>query len=130
MADSPDEFAADLTAAAVKAVAETTRVVKRGAQNVKNEAQRNVLQSAPTRHAHAHKAITYDDPSLGTHFGGYVVESEIGYDKDRRGGALGNLLEFGGGGDRSPAHRDLGRALDAEEPRFEKALADVVDGLL
>jgi hypothetical protein len=33
---------------------------------------------------------------------------------------LGNLLEFGGGGDHSPPHRDLGRALDAEEPRFER----------
>jgi hypothetical protein len=51
------------------------------------------------------------------------VVSEIGYDKDITGGALGNLLEYGGGGDHSPPHRDMGRAADAEEEaRFGDSL--------
>jgi hypothetical protein len=58
------------------------------------------------------------------------VDAEIGYDKNTKPGRLGNLLEYGGGGDHSPPHRDLGRALDAEEPRFTEALAALVEKLL
>jgi hypothetical protein len=49
------------------------------------------------------------------------VQAEIGYDKDKRGGALGNLLEYGSAAT-NPPHRDIGRALDAEEPRFIAAI--------
>ncbi len=117
---SPDEFAAHLVAAAPKAAREAAKVVKRGSLNVKNEAQRNVQATAPVHHAHAHKAIGYDVDAADL-----TITGVIGYDKDKRGGPLGNLLEFGGGGDHSPPHRDLARALEVEEPRFAEALADV-----
>jgi hypothetical protein len=123
--DTPDTLAAAMLAAAAGAVAGTRAVVQKGALNVKNEGRANALASAPRHNARAPYAITYD-----TKVGKASVEGEIGYDKNKPGGALGNLLEFGGGGDHSPPHRDLGRALDAEQPRFEKALADMAEKLL
>lgn len=123
---SAEEFAKELIKAVRKVPGRTSKVVGKGAQNVKNGARRNVKQTAPVHNAGAHKAITYDDPTLV----GLVVETEVGYDKSRRGGALGNLLEYGGGGDHSPPHRDLSRALDSEEDSFAEALADMGESIL
>jgi len=116
---TPDEFAAILDASPVEATKEVRKTVGKGALNVKTAAQANVLSTAPRHNAGAYKAITYDDPTSGP-----VISSEIGYDKRRRGGALGNLLEFGGGGDHSPPHHDLRLALEAEDPRFTDAVGD------
>lgn len=116
--DTPATLAAAMLEAAAKAAVGTRAVVQASARTVRDEARRNVEKSAPVQNAHAQYAITYN-----TGFTAAGVEAEIGYDKDKNGGALGNLLEFGGGGDKSPPHRDLGRALDAEEPRFEAALS-------
>lgn len=123
--DTPATFAADLIKSAAKAVVETRAVVAKGAMNIKTEAKANVQKTAPRRNAHAHSAITYDTSIKPTR-----VEAEIGYDKDRKPGRLGNLLEFGGGGDHSPPHRDLGLALEAEEPRFESAISALAARLL
>lgn len=123
--DTPASLAADMLKAAAEAVAITRTVVQVGASNVKRDAKANVLQSAPTHNAHAHNAITYDTAVHAS-----SIDAVIGYDKDRKGGPLGNLLEYGGGGDHSPPHRDLGRALDAEEPRFEEALVAAIEKLL
>jgi len=117
--DTPQTLAAAMLKAAAEAVAGAATVVAVGANNIKRDARANVQKSAPVQNAHAQYAITYSNPTVSA----YAIESEIGYDKDLNGGALGNLLEFGGGGDKSPPHRDLGRALDAEEPRFESALS-------
>lgn len=118
--ETPDTMAAALLAAAASAVTEVRAVVTKGAQNIKADARRNALQSAPTRNAGAPYAIGYDTTVRRT-----AVEAVIGYDKDKPGGALGNLLEFGGKGDASPPHRDLGRALDAEEPGFLREMGRV-----
>jgi len=123
--DTPETLAADMLKAAAEAVLATRIVVQVGAANIKRDAKANVLKSAPIHNAGAADAITYD-----TEVGKTSVDGVIGYDKSRRGGALGNLLEYGGGGDHSPPHRDLGRALDAEEPRFTEALAALVEKLL
>lgn len=117
--DTPETLAADMLKAVVTVVAGARTVVAVGAGNVKRDARANVEKSAPVQNAHAQYAITYDAP----HLVGMSIESEIGYDKDLPGGAIGNLLEFGGGGDKSPPHRDIGRAADAEEPRFEAAMS-------
>ena len=117
-AETPGQFAASLLAATAQAPVRTAAVVKKAANNVKTDARANVAKSAPVHNAHAQYAITYDEPEIR----GPLVVSEVGYDKDIRGGSLGNLLEYGGAGDRSPAHRDLGRAADAEEARFGDAL--------
>jgi hypothetical protein len=123
--DTPETLAADMLKAAAEAVAATRTVVQVGAFNVKRDAKANVYKSAPIHHAHAAEAITYD-----TGIGKTSIDAEIGYDKDRAPGRIGNLLEYGGDGDHSPPHRDLGRALDAEEPRFTEALAALVEKLL
>lgn len=116
--DTPETLAAAMLQAAAAAAAGARTVVQVGANNIKRDARANVDKSAPVQNAHAQYAITYD---VG--IAGMSIEAEIGYDKDLPGGAIGNLLEFGGGGDKSPPHRDLGRALDDEEPRFESALS-------
>ena len=123
---SADAFAMDLLGCAAGVSVGAAAVVKRAAQNVKTEARENVLKSAPVHNAGAHKAITYDEPSLL----GVRIGTEVGYDKDLPGGKLGNLLEYGGGGDRSPAHRDIGRAADNEEARFGTSLTAMAAKLL
>lgn len=123
MAYTPDEFAVVLMGAAVEAAQETAKVVSKGALNVKNDARRNVLMTAPVQNAHAYKDISYDLDSQGA-----TISAEIGYETGPgKAGNLGNLLEFGGKGDHSPPHHDLRFALEAEEPGFVRALEDVVE---
>jgi len=121
--DTPDTLAADLLKAAGEAIVATRAVVQKGALNIKQGAKANVLKSAPINNAHAHHAITYD-----TTVGATAIEAEIGYDRDKRGGKLGNILEYGTRN--NPPHRDLGRALDAEEDAFKVNLAAVAARLL
>jgi hypothetical protein len=125
MAYTPEQFAAILMQVAAETPRETVKVVRKGSGNVKTDSRRNVQITAPIHNAHAFRAITYDIEAVGV-----TVVGVIGYDKDINGGPLGNLLEFGGGGDHSPPHRDLGRALDVEEPRFADALGDMGERLL
>jgi hypothetical protein len=95
--DTPETLAADMLKAAAEAVVATRAVVQVGALNIKRDAKANVLKSAPIHNAGAAAAITYD-----TNIGKTTVDAEIGYDKDKKPGRIGNLLEFGGGGDHSP----------------------------
>ncbi|MFD8949464.1 hypothetical protein ACFV0B_11475 [Streptomyces xanthophaeus] len=86
-------------------------VVTRGALNVKNGWRANAVASAG-RHARLYPySISYDVRPFP---GG--AQAEIGPDKDRPQGALGNLLEYGSSTNRP--HNDGGRALLAEAPRF------------
>ena len=121
--DTPATLAAEMLAAATEAAVGTRAIVQKGALNIKNEAKRNVQQSAPVHNAHAAQAITYD-----TKFQGSSVMAEIGYDKEKRGGSLGNILEYGSA--HNPAHRDLGRAADNEERPFGDAIAAMAEKLL
>lgn len=98
------------------APAEVRKVVARGALNIKTDAKRRVGQLA---HAPAYpSSITYDTRLTP---GGAVAE--IGPDKAKRQGALGNLLEFGSVN--NPPHPHMAPAGDAERPRFERALEDL-----
>jgi hypothetical protein len=106
-------------------------VVEVGAFNIKRDAKANVYKSAPTHNAHAAEAITYDTSASVTSF-----DAEIGYDKDKGKsagkttgpGGIGDVLEYGSR--HNPPHRDLGRALDAEAPRFEDAISLLAKKLL
>lgn len=123
---TPNQFAAVLLSVVQRTPREAVDVVRRGALNVKTVARRNVRQTAPVHHAHAYRDINFDVEATGV-----LVEAEIGYDDGPgKAGNLGNLLEFGGGGDHSPPHRDLGRALDAEDTPFGVALGDMGERLL
>lgn len=90
------------------------KVVERAAVNIKKDWQQrwSGIAHAPALPA----AITYDplDWAVGS------VRTEIGPDKQRRQGALGNIIEFGTKNN-GPIPGGL-PALAAETPRFEKAV--------
>lgn len=106
-------LAAELDAAARIAPAETRKVVAKGALNIKKDWQDrwSGLKHAPALPS----AITYDSHETPT--GGWA---EIGPDKAKRQGALGNLIEYGSV--KNPPRPGGAPALEAERPKFEKAL--------
>jgi hypothetical protein len=105
-----------LATAAAGTPEEVRQVVSRGALNIKRDAQRG---SRGLKHAPAYpSSITYDISSLPT-----AISAEIGPDKQRRQGALGNLIEYGSVN--NPPRPHIRPAADREQPRFEKALEDL-----
>lgn len=111
------ELIAGLGKGAARALPETRKVVERGALNIK----RGTAQRW-SGHPHIKRlpfAVTYD---VSSEIGG--ARAEIGPDKNRPQGALANLIEFGTP-DGSPPIPALLPELDAETPRFQKALEDL-----
>lgn len=109
-------LAAELAHAAAVAPAESGKVVAKGAVNIKKDWRKRW-----TGFPHA-PALPY---AIGfdLRFHGVESEAEIGPDKDRPQGALGNLLEYG-----SVKNAPIpggAPALEAERPKFEKALNDL-----
>lgn len=114
--DDMERWVAKLSEAASEAPAEATKVVARGALNIKNDARD---RASGIRHAPAYpRSISYDQWQ-----GLRGPVAEIGPDKDRRQGALGNLLEYGSVNNAPIPH--MKPAIDAEMPRFERALGDL-----
>lgn len=94
-----------------QAETEMVRIVTRGALNVKTGWRTNAIATSGT-HARAYPySVTYDVNSMP---GG--ASAEIGPDKGKKQGSLGNLLEYGSVN--NAPHNDGGRALIAEHPRF------------
>lgn len=120
------ELQARLHAAGTEAVIrEVEAVVKKGAVNIKTD-WRNNAKATAGRHASAYPySITFDGPER--HPGGVVV-AEIGPDKSKRQGALGNLLEYGSA--HNPPHNDGKRAADAEQDKFANAILNTAAGFL
>ena len=116
------KLVADFGHASAKVLPLVEAVVKKAAQNVKEEM---VADARASRHFRGlGSAISYDSA-----FGLGSVAYTVGPDKDRRGGALGNIAYFGG------AHGgggtlDINKPLASEAPRMLKALEDVAGGLL
>ncbi|WP_432051128.1 HK97 gp10 family phage protein [Verrucosispora sp. NA02020] len=110
------ELVADLASAAANAPDEAAKVVKRGAENVKKDAQRRV--TGLKRLPHYPRAIGYDVVRRGT-----VAEATVGPDTRKRQGSLGHLVELGS--PTSAPHPHMGPAGDAEEPKFTKAMEDL-----
>lgn len=98
-------------------------VVARASLNIKRDAQQRIGRG-PYLPMYG-RSISYDTTASGT-----SVSSEIGPDKSKPQGPLGNLLEYGTG-DTAPIPH-LGPALDAEEEAFlrylEAAVAKAIDG--
>jgi hypothetical protein len=96
-------------------------VTMRGAMNIKRDWKSNARSSAP-KHAPAYpSSIGFDLAAYGPD----IWMAIIGPDKGGPQGALGNLLEYGSV--HNPPHRDGGRALDVEEPRFEAQMALIAE---
>ena len=93
-------------------------VIKKGAQNIKDEMRADVKTSkhfSSKKKSGLEQSITYD-----SHYLPGKVRYEIGPDKYKRGGALGNIYYFGtsrGGGS-----GDIDKPLRSEEPRTMSAL--------
>lgn len=97
------------------------KVLMRGAMNVKRDWRANARASSG-RHAPMYpNSVGFDISSYGPD----IVAATIGPDKGAPQGALGNLLEYGSV--KNPPHRDGGRALDTELPRFEVQMAIVAE---
>lgn len=96
-----------------KAPEETRKVVEKGAHNIKEDWRKGWTGF---RHAPSLPfAVTYDVSPAAD-----IVKAEIGPDKAKRQGALGNLLEFGSINNRP--HPDGALALEVEAPRFADAI--------
>ena len=119
-----DEFrrlAADLGRVPANAYREVEATTKRAAQNIKDEMVADATSSG--RYKHFSRSITYDRAmSLGE------IAYEVGPDKGRTQGALGNLLYFGTS--KSGGVLDVEVGLRAEAPEFERRVSEIVDGLL
>jgi hypothetical protein len=113
-----DELANVFRVNAVRAQVQARAVVARGALNVKNGWKANAAASSG-RHARLYpNSISYD---MRPHPTG--ASAEIGPDKTRPQGALGNLLEFGSV--KNPPHMDGARALAAEAAAFTVHVAAI-----
>jgi len=111
-------FAVDLGKVAGSAVKDVDAVLKKGAQNIKNEMQADVRGSEHFKGMAG--SISYD-----SHYLLGRARYVIGPDKSRRGGSLGNIYYFGtsrGGGT-----GDIDKPLRSEEPKTMRALADLLD---
>jgi hypothetical protein len=107
--------AADVTAA------ETRKVVAKGALNIKTDARHRISGHPHLRRLPA--AVTYD-----THETATGAWAEIGPDKNRPQGALGNIAEYGTPKNAPiPFMRPAG---EAETPRFERAMQDLAEKAL
>ena len=94
-------------------------VVERGGLGVKRAWAENARSTAGAAARHYPDSISYDMRGL---------EVEVGPDKGKTQGPLGNLLEYGSS--HNPPHWDGQRALDDEAPKFEKALNDMLGDML
>ena len=106
-----EEWKAELAANPGKLESEASKVVKKGALEIKKAAQRSAKGAGGAHAKSAWLAIQFDMTTQD--------EAEIGYNK-RGQGKLGNLLEYGSVN--NPPHDDLGQALESEGPTVEKFL--------
>lgn len=114
-------LAADLGAASFAATGKAMAITERGALNVKNKA-RELAPKGPHTPAYA-ASITYD-----MRYTLASITAEIGPDKGRPQGALGNIFEYGTGD--TPPLPHLGPALEAEADNFEEHMGNITDGIL
>lgn len=120
-----DRLAADLASAPDKAGPFIRKAVEVTSRKIKDDWKKN---TAGLKHAPAFpRSISYDITTFEG-FGASVIKAEIGPDKSRPQGALGNLLEFGS---TNNAPRGDGHgALQKNQGDFESGLAKaLVDGL-
>ncbi len=103
---------------------EMRQVTKKGAQNIKEE-WRDAWRGIGGHAKSVWRSIGYDIEQSG-----FEVEAEIGVERGRPQWGLGHLFEKEYGSVHN-APRPAGKpALDAEAPKFEKAMGDMVAKLL
>jgi hypothetical protein len=126
-----DRLAADLGTVSTNAGPFINSAVQRTSINVKKAAARKV--GARKHFKQAAAAIDYEVKTLQA-FGTSQVQAEIGFNKDRPAGQLGNLTEFGAPGSRNALTpgNELQSALAENQQDFieglDKALGDALRG--
>ena len=93
---------------------------------IKDAAQKSVNDGDPRWKA-LPSAIDYEVTTFQG-FGASVIQSDIGYNRDKPAGHLGNIREFGK--PKIPPHLDLQTALTANEADFEKGITQAIDDAL
>src|SRR5690625_5528760 len=113
---------ADMTQAATRTVAEVDPIIKKGAVNLKDDLNK---QASNSRHFRGMAgSVTFD-----SRYGFGLIGYEVGPDKARRGGALGNIFFFGGAsGGGGPC--GLGAAPAREEPTRVEAVGAPLGAVL
>lgn len=115
------ELAADFTRVPGELSRHAIPVLSKGALNIKNQMRESFEASGNAGFRFVGRTVSYD-----LHTEGNELSAEIGPTKPA--GALANVAIFGtprGGG----TVADPREALEAEGPRFEKALADLAEEL-
>ena len=115
------ELAADFTRVPGELSRHAIPVLSKGALNIKNQMRESFEASGNAGFRYVGRTVSYDLATEGSE-----LSAEIGPDKPS--GALANVAIFGtprGGG----TVADPREALEAEAPRFEKALADLAEEL-
>lgn len=115
--DGADEIASDLMSVD-RLRPEFRKVVSKGALNIKNGLRDDAKSSG--HYKHFHRSISYDMID--------DLKAEIGPDKDRIQGALGNILYFGTS--KNAPVLNLNGPYEREEPRFRLALINVAESVL
>ena len=115
------ELAVDFTRVPGELARHAIPVLSKGALNIKNQMRESFEASGNAGFRHVGRTVSYDLTTEGNEY-----SAEIGPTKPE--GALANVAIFGtprGGG----TVADPREALEAEAPRFEKALADLAEEL-
>ena len=118
-ANEVKEFASELGKVPTKVVTGVRPAVVKAGVNMKNQLREEM---AASKHFKAANSISFDEGD-----GGMAVE--VGPTKSGAGN-LANIAYFGGANGGGGTVPDPRGALDAEAPRFEKALADLVGEIL
>lgn len=113
---------ADLGRVSTRIVAKLDPIIKKGAVNLKGDLNEQAASSRSFKGMAG--SVTFD----ARHASGFVGY-EVGPDKSRRGGALGNIFFFGGANG-GGGTGDLDGALSREEPELVKALGGLLGGVL
>lgn len=113
-----DRLTADLGEVPRRASRNLRQAIEVTARKVRDTARANASGMA---HAPAFPySITYDITGSGGSGTGSTLDAEIGPDKDRPQGALGNLIEYGS--IRNPPQGIMHGALQANEADFERGI--------
>lgn len=124
-----DRLAADLGSVGDNSGPFVRKAVEVAARNVKNDA-RDAVRGRKHFKGGA-SAIDYELKGFQG-FGATVLDAEIGYDKGKPGGKLGNLIEFGAprSNNSLPPGSELQTALKKNQGDFESGLEKAVDDAL
>lgn len=120
-ASEVEQLAADLGHIPGRLVAPMTAAVNKSANSVRDQ-----MRADARGHAHFPHFPNSITAEVRTKVG--QIEAEVGPDKGLTQGALGNILYFGTS--KNGPVLDINAPLDAESPKFQKAIEDAAGKLL